>query len=86
MARYQILYWRDIPAQVKVYEEGKRPISRSLPDRFQARIDRVAMETGLQGSDDYLAQWRWSAKQDRDGTAEEVADALVRELEQQTEN
>jgi Virulence factor len=82
MAKYQVLYWKDIPAQVKVFDEGNRPLSRALSDRFQIEIDRIAMEEGLIGTDEYLNQWRWSAKQERPGTVEEVADALVRELEQ----
>ena len=80
MAEYQILYWRDIPAQLKAFE-GKKPISRPLSDRFQVEIDRVAMENGLYGTDDYLDQWQWSEKQEREGSAEEVLDALAAELE-----
>lgn len=80
MAEYQILCWRDIPAQLKAFE-GKKPISRPLSDRFQVEIDRVAMEDGLYGTDDYLDQWQWSEKQEREGSAEEVLDALSAELE-----
>ena len=83
MAKYQILYWKEIPAQVKVVEEGKRTVSRQLPERFQIEIDRIAMSEGLTGTDEYLNEWRWTPKAERPGTAEEVADALVRELEQQ---
>ena len=79
MVKYQILYWKHVPSQVKVYEDGKRPVSRQLPDRLE-EIDRIAMEQGLTGSDDYLAQWQWTPKKEREGSAEEVADALVREL------
>ena len=83
MARYQVLYWKHIPAQVKVSEEGNRPISRPMPDRFQVEIDRVAMQEGLAGSDAYLEHWKWTPKLDRPGTAGEVADAVIRELEQE---
>ena len=83
MAIYQVLYWKDIPAQVKVFEQGRRPVSRPLPGFFQEEIDRVAMEEGLAGTDDYLNQWQWSAKQERPGSVQEVLDALVSELEQQ---
>ena len=41
------------------------------------------MEEGLAGTDDYLNQWQWSAKQERPGSVQEVLDALVSELEQQ---
>jgi Virulence factor len=82
MVKYQILYWKHVPSQVKVFEGGKRPVSRSMPDRFLAEIDRIAMEEGLIGTDDYLNQWEWTPKKEREGSAEEVAEALVRELEQ----
>ncbi len=83
MAQYQILYWKHIPAQVKVSETGKKTISRPLPAKFQTEIDRIAMVEGLAGTDDYLNQWQWTPKTDRQGSAEEVADSLVRELEAQ---
>ena len=81
MARYRILSWRDIPAQVKVFDEGRRPFSVTLSERWQQEIDRVAMRDGLVGTDDYLSQWEWSQDAERDGSAEDVLDALVSELE-----
>lgn len=80
MAIYQILYWKDIPAQVRVYE-GRKPISRQMPKRFQVEIDRTAMEMGLAGTDDYLDQWQWTEKRERPGEPDEILDALVQELE-----
>jgi hypothetical protein len=80
MATYQILYWKDIPAQVKVFR-GKRPVSKPMPDRFQQEIDRVAMKEGLAGTDAYLDQWQWTEKREKDGDVEEVIRALLRELE-----
>lgn len=82
MARYQILYWQDIPAQLRAFDDGK-PINRPLPPVFQEEIDRLAMEEGLFGTDDYLEQWRWSEKRERPGTAAEVLDALEREIRKQ---
>jgi hypothetical protein len=80
MVKYQILYWKHVPSQIKVFEEGKRPVSRQLPGRL-AEIDSMAMEQGLMGTDDYLNQWHWTPRMEREGSAEEVADALVRELQ-----
>ncbi len=80
MATYQILYWKDIPAKVKVFR-GRRPVSGLMPDRFQQEIDRVAMKEGLAGTDAYLDQWQWTEKRERDGDVEEVIEALLRELE-----
>ena len=85
MTKYQILYWKHVPSQVKVFEEGKRPLSRQMPDRFQVEIDRIAMEEGLAGTDDYLNQWQWTPRKEREGFAEEVAEALIRELDHQWE-
>jgi len=55
MAKYQILYWKDIPAQIKAFD-GTRAVSRQLPERYQLEIDRLAMELGLAGGDEYLNQ------------------------------
>ena len=82
MAKYQVLYWREIPAQVKAYE-GTRPVSQVLSERFQVEIDRVAMKEGLVGTDEYLDQWQWSEEQERPGTAREVLEEVAAELEAQ---
>jgi hypothetical protein len=52
-----------------------------MPDRFQERIDLMAARRGLQDADAYLAQWKWSEEEEREGSAEEVAEALRVELE-----
>ena len=80
MATYSILYWQEIPSQIKV-EDDLDEVTLPLDPRFMERIDRLAVQRGLQGTDDYLAQWRWSDPQQREGTAEEVAQAVKRELE-----
>lgn len=81
MARYQVMFWKHIPAQVKAWD-GSGEVKRMLPDRFQAAIDAYAMKDGSTGMDAYLEGWRWSEAQDRAGSATQVADALVTELDQ----
>ena len=76
---YQVLYWREIPAQIRVYVNS-RPKSYQLPERFQLKIDRIAMEEGLANSDAYLEQWRWTDKATREGEPEKVAQQLIEEL------
>src|SRR5512143_3380992 len=76
---YQIIYWRDIPAQVKV--KGRGGPSRQLPERFERAIDRAAMHAGAINTDDYLAEWRKSDWQERDGEPEAVVEAVVAELD-----
>lgn len=85
MATYQILYWKHIPAQVRVFE-GKKPISQPMPDRFQTDIDRTAMREGLTGTDEYLDQWQWTEKRDRTGDARDVLKELVKELASKYDN
>ena len=80
MATYQVLYWQEIPSQIKA-EDDLDTVTLPLDPRFMERIDRLAVQRGLQGTDEYLAQWRWSDAQEREGTAEDVANAVKRELE-----
>jgi hypothetical protein len=82
MATYQILYWHDIPVQVRAKDAGGRAGS-ALPARFQEAIDQAAMAAGLIASDDYTEAFRWGEQQERAGTAREVADALTAELDAQ---
>ncbi len=84
---YQVLCWRDIPAQVRVFggrSGGRRPLSRPMPDWFQQEIDRVAMREGLTGTDAYLDAWHWSEKRvwtGEESEAGDVAEALLNQLE-----
>jgi hypothetical protein len=80
MAFYQILYWQDIPSQVKAWDDFDE-IKIELPPRFITRIDQAAQAQGLTDTDAYLNQWRWSKEDERDGTPEEVAEAVKKELE-----
>lgn len=80
MASYQILYWQDLPSQVKAWDDFDE-VKVELSARFAARIDQAAQAQGLTSTDDYLAQWRWGDEAERSGTATEVAEAVRRELE-----
>jgi hypothetical protein len=80
MARYQIMYWKDIPSQIKA-EDDSGTAKMMLADRFQQAIDAAAMADGSTGTDAYLEGWAWGKKQDRPGSAQEVVDVLVAEIE-----
>jgi hypothetical protein len=82
MAKYQILYWDDIPLQVKA-QEGRIRASKPLSDRFQVAVDAASMEAGLTGTDKYLDLMRWGDLQERAGSPDEVVAALLAELETQ---
>ena len=84
MARYQIVYWQQIPSMVEARgEDGVHKVE--LHERFQQLIDFSAMKQGLAGTDAYLEQWKKSRRQNRPGSAAEVAQAISAELEQQFE-
>jgi hypothetical protein len=80
MATYKILYWQEIPSQIKS-DDGADEVTLQMPARFMERIDELALQRGLHDSDDYLAQWNWSEEQERDGDAAQVAEAVKAELE-----
>jgi len=80
MAIYQILYWQEIPSQIKAWDDFDE-IKVELSSKFIIKIDKAAKEQGLTSEDDYLAQWRWSEQEERSGTPEEVAEAVKNELE-----
>jgi hypothetical protein len=84
MATYKILYWQEVPSQVKA-DDGIDEITLPMPPRFMEQIDILAAKRKLQSTDDYLAQWNWSQEAERDGTAEEVASAIVAELDRQAD-
>ncbi len=79
MARYQVMYWKHIPSQVKAWD-GEAETRRMLPDYFQAAIDAYAMKDGSTEMDAYLDGWQWGPVEERDGAPLEVVDALVDEL------
>jgi hypothetical protein len=80
MATVQILYWHDIPVQVKAVA-GRDRRSVSLSERFQEAVDLAAMSVGVIDSDDYTELYEWSQPQEREGSPQEVAAALASELE-----
>jgi hypothetical protein len=80
MARYRVMAWREIPSQVKATDDSGATATRMLPNRWQQEIDRVAMREDLTGTDAYLELWAWGPEQERPGTAEEVAEAVLAEL------
>ncbi len=79
MARYQVMYWKHIPSQIKAWE-GDVEAKRMLPDYFQAAIDAYAMKDGSTDMDAYLEGWKWGPVEERAGTPEAVVTELVDEL------
>ena len=80
MATYQVLYWFDIPLQVRAGGRRDR-ISKELSGRFQEGIDQVAMAAQVTGTDAYLNGFQWGESQERPGDPQEVVEAVAAELE-----
>jgi hypothetical protein len=80
MTTYQVLYWHDIPLQVRAGGRRDRA-SIELPTRFQEAVDSAAMAAGLTGTDGYLSGFVWGKAQERDGSPAEVAAAVATELD-----
>jgi hypothetical protein len=79
-ASYQIVYWRDIPAQVRV-RSGRERVSRQLSERFQEAIDEAAMRDRMTATDDYLEEWRSTEWQAGEGEVDTLAERLAAQLE-----
>jgi len=80
VVHYQILYWRDLPSSVKVWDDFGE-VKMDLPAKFADRIDREAQKLGLTSGDAYIAELKWGEEQSRPGVPEDVAKALVTELD-----
>jgi len=80
MARYRIMYWKHIPQSFTVEGEG-RTIKKELSQKIQNAIDAYAMATGLTSTTDYAKEYKRGQWIEREGSPEEVAEALLAELE-----
>ena len=87
MAQLQVVYWRDIPAQV-IVKAGRRSVAkRELSLRFTEAIDMCAMRSGAAETDDYLAEWRRAdpveVGDDLEAEADKAATALEAEYDKE---
>jgi hypothetical protein len=80
MAKYQVMFWKHIPSQVKAWE-GETQVKRMMPDRFQVAIDAYSMREGSTEMDAYLDGWQWGPEAERAGTPDEVLAAVIQELD-----
>ena len=80
MAIVKVMYWQDIPCSVRAQEGRRNRITRKLPDIYMGVVDAIAMKEGLVDADDYQAAFRWGDDEERDGTLEDVADAVLEEI------
>ena len=80
MAKYRIMYWKHIPQSITVEGDG-RTIKKQLSDKIQNKIDAYAMAEGLTSTSEYASQYKRGDWTERDCAPEDVADALLSDLE-----
>src|SRR5215216_6817474 len=80
MTRYRIMYWKHIPQSITVEGDG-RTVKKELSQKIQNAIDAYAMATGLTSTTDYAKEYKRGQWIEREGSPEEVAEALLAELE-----
>jgi hypothetical protein len=76
MATYQVLYWGHLPMRVRATDINGQKYGE-LPPRFMEAMNRVSKQHGIEGT----VMFRWSAPEEREGTAEEVLDQVIREID-----
>ena len=80
MAKYRITYWKHIPQSFTV-EGDARTIKKQLSQKIQDKIDAYAMAVGATSTTDYAKEYKRGPWVEREGIPEEVAEALLAELE-----
>lgn len=80
MARYRVIYWKEIPTSFTVEGDG-RTVKKQLSQKIQNLIDAYAMSLELTSTADYSAQYRRGEWAEREGAPEEVAESLLAEME-----
>lgn len=80
--QYQIIYWRDIPVQLRL-QQGRSRLSHPLPEIFQKTIYRAAFRARAISGDAYQDSWRaegWFRYEGSAGELDEVATAIAAEV------
>ncbi len=80
MAKYRVMYWKDIPQSFTVEGDGQT-VKKELSQKVQNKIDAYAMAIEATSTTDYAKQYKRGQWIEREGSAEEVAEALLTELE-----
>lgn len=80
MTEYQIIYWRDIPVQVRV-RQGRERRSQSLPERFQAAAKRAAYRARAITGEAYMSAWNNTPWQPHAASFDEALPAIVATIE-----
>lgn len=82
MATYDVVYWQEIPVEVRARGDGITH-QELLSGRFQRLVCDAALQRRQAAAEDYIRHWVRSEPRDRPGSALEVARDVAREIELQ---
>ena len=77
MATYQILYWGKLPMRVRATDINGQKYAE-LPAKFMEAMNKASKQQGMEGT----VMFRWSAPEEKEGTAEQVLSQVTRELDE----
>lgn len=80
--QYQVIYWRDIPAQLRL-QQGRSRLSHALPEIFQKTVYRAAFRAKAITGDAYQDSWRaegWFLYKGSVGELDEAATSIADEV------
>jgi len=80
MSTYQIIYWRNIPVQIRVRSDSDRH-TMLLPDRFQQAVKRAAFRAKAITGESYMAAWNSSDWQVHPGDPQQALRAVLLDIE-----
>ena len=78
MATYQILYWGHLPMRVRATDIDGQKYGELSP-RFMEAMNKASKLHGMDGT----VMFRWSPPQEREGSAEEVLQEVIKEIDDQ---
>ncbi len=80
MTKYQVIYWRDIPVQVRA-RNGRSRLTHPLSPRFQEAVYRAAFRAKAINGFAYIQEWQPGDWLEREGEIQVVLTAVAVELE-----
>lgn len=80
VTKVQLIYWRDIPAQVRV-KNGRFRMSKLLSPRFQKTIHRAAFRAKAINGSAYTDSWRSVTLQLDENDAETAVNQIAAKIE-----
>ena len=80
MTTYRIMYWHDIPYQIKA-QDAQGVIKQPLSNRFSQAINSASIARQKYENNAYANGWKWSKKQTTEASAQEIIVTLSAELE-----